>query len=102
MVRNRRASCLWLPCWDVQEALIAEIVDEHAGVEAERREAVIRAEDAERELADAHRAARMVAIGAQYPYHHRPALLAADCENFVSCDCKLAEVNVGDLESMQT
>ena len=48
----------------LQEALIAEIVEEHAGVEAERREAVIRAENAESELADAHRAARIVAIGA--------------------------------------
>jgi len=47
----------------LQEALIAEIVEEHAGVEAERREAVIRAENAESELADAHRAARIVAIG---------------------------------------
>lgn len=47
----------------LQEALIAEIVEEHAGVEAERREAVTRAENAEAELSDAHRAARIVAIG---------------------------------------
>lgn len=46
-----------------QEELIAEIVEEHAGVEAERRDAVMRAESAESELSDAHRAARIVAIG---------------------------------------
>lgn len=51
------------PCRRLQEALIAEIVEEHAGVEAERREAVIRAENAESELSDAHHAARIVAIG---------------------------------------
>ena len=53
---------MWTFCY-IQEALIAEIVEEHAGVEAERREAVIRAENAESELSDAHRAARIVAIG---------------------------------------